>query len=109
MNPMQIRFYCGAVGTVVILLSSLPVHAATVEVSIDKLVFRPAEIIAAVGDTIEWTNHDVMVHTATADGGFDVLIPPHKSASTIVTTAGTLDYYCRFHPNMRGRIEIHAK
>jgi plastocyanin len=106
---MPIRFYCGAVGTVAILLSCLPAHAATVEVSIEKLMLKPAEIIAAVGDTIEWTNHDSMVHTATVDGGFDVLIPPHKSASTIVTTAGTIDYYCRFHPNMRGRIEIGAK
>jgi plastocyanin len=106
---MLFRLHCGAVVTAAILLSCLPVHAATVEVSIDKLVFKPAEIIAAVGDTIEWTNHDSMVHTATVDGGFDVLIRPHKSASTIVTTVGTIDYYCRFHPNMRGRIDIGAK
>jgi plastocyanin len=106
---MPTRFYISAVGMVAILLSCLPTQAATIEVSIEKLVLKPAEIIAAVGDTIEWTNHDSMVHTATADGGFDVLIPPHKSASTILTTAATIDYYCRFHPNMRGHVEVRAK
>lgn len=84
--------------------------AATVKVVIDKLVFVPAEISVTVGDTIEWVNKDVMVHTATVDGGFDVLIPAKKSASAVVTGAGTLDYYyCRYHPNMRGRIAVQAK
>jgi plastocyanin len=106
---MPTRFYCGVVCTVAILLSCLPVQAATVGVSIEKLVFQPTETDAAVGDTIVLTNHDSMVHTATVDGGFEVLIPPHKSASTIVTTAGAIDYYCRFHPNMRGRLEVRAK
>ena len=106
---MPTRFYSSTAGMVAILLSCLPAQAATVEVSIEKLVFKPAEINAAVGDAIVWTNHDSMVHTATADGGFEVLIPPHKSASTIVTTAGRIDYYCRFHPNMRGRLEVRAK
>jgi plastocyanin len=47
-----------------------------------------------------------MAHTATADGKFDVVIPPHQSASTVVTKAGAIEYYCRFHPNMRGRLQV---
>jgi plastocyanin len=80
-----------------------------VKVVIDKLVFTPAEISLAVGDTIEWVNRDVMEHTATVEGGFDVRIPAKKSASIVLKEAGTLDYYCRYHPNMRGRIVARAK
>ncbi|RVD47060.1 amicyanin, partial [Mesorhizobium sp. M2D.F.Ca.ET.140.01.1.1] len=45
--------------------SASPALAATIEVTIDKLVFSPANIEAKVGDTIEWTNNDVIAHTAT--------------------------------------------
>ncbi len=94
----------GAVLAVV--MPVFPVDAATITITVEKLVFSPAVVDAHVGDTIEWINKDVMAHTATADGAFDVIIPPHKSASTIVTGAASADYYCRFHPNMRGRIRI---
>jgi plastocyanin len=32
------------------------------------------------------------------------LIPAKKTASLVVREAGLIDYYCRFHPNMKGRI-----
>jgi plastocyanin len=103
------RIACdGRLGTACLglLLSVLPAEAATIEVTIEKLVLKPAAINAKVGDTIEWVNKDVMAHTATADGKFDVVIPPHQSASTVVTKAGAIEYYCRFHPNMRGRLQV---
>ena len=105
--PMIMR--TAMLGGVAMMLASLPAQAATVKVVIDKLVFTPAEISLAVGDTIEWVNRDVMEHTATVEGGFDVRIPAKKSASIVVKEAGTLDYYCRYHPNMRGRIVVQAK
>ena len=37
-------------------IGSVPAHAETIRVSIDKLVFSPANISAKVGDTIEWVN-----------------------------------------------------
>ncbi|MDL2398759.1 amicyanin [Rhizobium mayense] len=89
-----------------LLLSVLPAEAATIEVTIEKLEIRPAVVSATVGDTIRWVNKDIMVHTATADGRFDVVIQPRQSASTVVTKAGVVDYYCRFHPNMRARLEV---
>ncbi|AYG61963.1 cupredoxin domain-containing protein [Rhizobium jaguaris] len=89
-----------------LLLSVLPTEAATIEVTIEKLEFKPAVINATAGDTIRWVNKDIMAHTATADGRFDVVIQPHQSASTAVSKAGAVDYYCRFHPNMRGRLEV---
>ena len=48
---------------------SVPARAETIQVTIDKLVFAPAEVNAKVGDTIEWVNKDALVHTATATNG----------------------------------------
>ena len=98
-----------ALSGVAIVLATLPAQAATVQVLIEKLVYSPVEIQATVGDTIEWVNKDIMVHTATVDGVFDVNIAARKSESMVVTKAGIFDYYCRFHPNMRARLVVRAK
>lgn len=81
-------------------------HNGTVHVTIEKLAFQPAEIEAKVGETIEWTNTDPFAHTATVKGGWEVMIPPGKKAIHVVTADDTIDYYCRFHPNMKGRIKV---
>ena len=86
------------------LTGSGPAWADTITVTIDKLVFSPATVQAKVGDTIEWVNNDRFAHTATVKGGWDVMIPAKKTASMVVDDAGTFDYYCRFHPNMTGRL-----
>jgi plastocyanin len=80
--------------------------AQTLRVTIDKMAFSPVEIEAKAGDTIEWINNDAFAHTATVKGGFEVMLPPKKSGSAIVEKSGTVDYYCRFHPNMKGRIKV---
>jgi plastocyanin len=95
-------------GFVVIALrmTSVPAHAETIQVTIKDLVFLPAEITAKAGDTVVWMNKDIVAHTASVRGGFDVMIEPDKSASLVLTKAGIVEYYCRFHPNMTGRIAI---
>jgi len=84
----------------------VPAQAETIQVTIDKLVFSPATVEAKVGDTIEWVNKDVFAHTATVKGGWEVMIPPKKSASLTLQKAETVDYFCRFHPNMKGRLVV---
>ena len=56
------------------------------------------EVKAKVGDTITWINKDIVAHTATVRGGFDVMIEANKSASWVLKKAGIVEYYCRFHP-----------
>ncbi len=90
-------------------INSVPAHAETVHVTIDELVFAPGELKAKVGDTITWINRDIVAHTATMRGGFDVMIEANKSASLVLTKAGIVEYYCRFHPNMKGRIATTPK
>ena len=80
--------------------------AETQHITIDKMAFSPAQIEAKVGDTIEWNNNDAFAHTATVNGGFDIMMPPKKSGSVVVKNAGTVDYYCRLHPNMKGSIKV---
>jgi plastocyanin len=87
-------------------MNSVPAQAEMIRVTINKLVFSPVEIKAKVGDTIAWTNKDIVAHTATVRGGFDVMIKANGSASVVLTKAGIVEYYCRFHPNMTGRITI---
>ncbi|WP_315783214.1 MULTISPECIES: cupredoxin family copper-binding protein [unclassified Bradyrhizobium] len=92
---------------VVLAAVSVPARAATIRITIDKLAFSPAVVSARVGDTVEWINKDALAHTATArDGAFDVTLPPSKTVSSVLKKAGTLDYYCRFHPNMKATLTI---
>ena len=85
----------------------VPAHAATIQITIDNLVFAPAEITAHVGDTIEWINKDVFAHTATArNGDFDVTTPPKKTVTSVLKKAGSVEYYCRYHPNMKAVLTI---
>jgi plastocyanin len=82
-------------------------HAATIQISMENLVVSPAEATAKVGDTIEWINKDVLAHTATArNGDFDVTLPPKKTVTLVLKKAGTIDYYCRFHPNMKAVLTV---
>ena len=86
---------------------AVPAHAATIQIVMENLVFAPAEATAKVGDTVEWINKDIVVHTATArNGDFDVTMPPKKTVTSVLKKAGIVEYYCRFHPNMKAVLKI---
>ncbi len=89
-------------------LAPVSAHAATIQIVMDKLVFSPVEMKANVGDTIEWVNRDILAHTATATAGDDwnVIIAPNKTEKLVLQKAGTIGYYCKYHPNMKGRLVI---
>jgi plastocyanin len=82
------------------------VHSKVIQVTINELKFSPGEVQAKVGDTIEWINKDVIAHTATARGRWDVMIPPNGTGRVVLKRAGQAAYYCRFHPNMTANITI---
>jgi plastocyanin len=95
-------FACLAFG-----LLSVPARADTIQVTIDKLEFTPAEVSAKVGDTVEWINKDTLAHTATATNGhWNVTLAPKKNAQAVMKKSGPVDYLCRFHPNMKGRVIV---
>ena len=91
----------------VFLSTTVPAQAATIEITMENLVISPAEVTAKVGDTISWINKDVFAHTATAkNGDFDVTLLEKKSATSVLKKAGTVEYYCRYHPNMKAMLKV---
>jgi plastocyanin len=95
------------VAAALMLGASIPAHAATLQITMENLVIAPAEAAAKVGDTIEWVNKDILVHTATArNGDWDVTMPPKTTVSLVLKKPGTIEYYCRFHPNMKATLMV---
>jgi plastocyanin len=81
--------------------------AETIQITMENLVIAPAVRSAKVGDTIEWNNKDIFDHTATAaSGDWDVPLPAKKAGTIVLKKAGTVDYYCRFHPNMKATLTV---
>jgi plastocyanin len=88
-------------------LLSVPASAETIQVTIDKLVFAPAEVNAKVGDTVEWVNKDALAHTATAtNGDWNVITGPKQTGRVVLKKTGAVDYFCKYHPNMTGRVVV---
>lgn len=81
--------------------------AAEYEITIAKMKFSPAPAELNVGDVIVWKNGDIFRHTATArDKSFDIDLPPKAVVRMTITRAGMVDYYCRFHSAMAGKLDI---
>jgi plastocyanin len=94
-------------GVALMLGMSVSAHGATIQITMENLVIAPTEMSAKVGDTLELINKDVLAHTATAkNGDFDVMMPPKKTVTYVLKKAGTIDYYCRFHPNMKAVLNV---
>ena len=84
--------------------------AKTVVISIDNLAFGTPSSPIHVGDVVEWRNRDIFDHTATAkNGSFDVVIEAGGRANTVVRQPGEIEYFCRYHPNMRAKIKVNGR
>lgn len=76
-------------------------------VEIRGFAFVPDTVVAAPGDTVAWTNADVVPHTATAAGGWDTGdIRASATGRAVVKAPGTYDYVCAYHPSMRGTLVV---
>jgi plastocyanin len=84
-----------------------PAGASVRIIVIGGLAFAPAPSGLKVGDTILWVNLDRFEHTATArNGAFDVDLKPGGRGRTVLRQAGAIDFYCRFHPDMTGKLAV---
>ena len=107
MRLRRCPLYAAGVGA--LLLAHSPAAAAprTYTVVIDKLKFGPVPAQLRKGDTILWVNKDMLRHTATAaDRSFDVDLQPGKTGKTLLGKTGTFPFLCRFHPGMRGVLQV---
>jgi plastocyanin len=82
-------------------------EAKTIQIVLSNLTYVPAETTASVGDIIEWVNNDILAHTATAtNGDWNVVIAAKKTERLVLKKSGQVDYFCTYHPNMKGRLTI---
>ena len=89
------------------LAAASPAAAEVIRVDISNIAFSPAKISAHVGDTIEWNNKDFVAHSATAKSGeWDINLPPHNTGKVVLKKAQHIDYYCKYHPTMKGKIDV---
>ena len=79
-------------------------------VEISGFSFNPEALAVKPGDTIIWTNQDIAPHTATAsDNSWDTgTITQGKSKKIRITRDFSPEYFCRFHPQMRAKLQIAA-
>jgi len=83
--------------------------AESFAVEIKDFAYNPAEITVPAGGSVTWTNNDPAPHTAT---GLDreVLqsgaIAAGESFTQTFDSAGTFEYFCEFHPNMKGAFVV---
>jgi plastocyanin len=73
-----------------------------------NLAFVPGRVEVAAGTTVEWTNHDPLQHSVTADdGSFDSgLIASGATWRHTFTTPGTYTFHCTPHPFMKGTVVV---
>jgi plastocyanin len=107
---MRLFLHNAAAAMLLYVAGASPVLAGeVVEVRISDLAFAPTEITIHAGDSIRWVNHDIVDHTATAaQGDFDLSLPVGKAGVRQFGKPGSYKYFCRFHPNMMGSVNVLA-
>ncbi len=78
----------------------------TVDVIIENFAFNEPVVKIKVGDTVRWTNKDTVVHTATGDDFDTGNLKKGESKEITFSKAGSYDYSCTPHPNMKGKIIV---
>ncbi len=87
--------------TVQVVACSSVTPAATV--SATEYAFTSSTVHAPIGGVVMWTNNGTMTHSVTSgtagtsNGQFSQDITPGQSVCLKFTTAGTYNYFCRFH------------
>ena len=83
------------------------VHHNTDTVEIKAMLFTPADVSIAKGDTVYWINNDVVAHDVSQfpDRTWkSVLLQPKEHFARAFDDSSS--YYCSIHPQMKGRVLI---
>ena len=106
---MRLRLAPIAASGAALLLVPLPATAAarTYTVVIDKMKYGPLPSGLHKGDAIVWVNRDFLRHTVTAaDHSFNLDLPAGAKGKTVLMKSGNIAFVCRFHPGMRGVLQV---
>jgi len=104
----------GIWSTVLIASGVVPLAIATCgpaprhrQVEIRDLTYQPPVLTAAMGDTVTWTNHDIVPHTVTLEqGGGTDEVAAGATLTLVIASRGTLQYRCRYHPTMTAQLDV---
>ena len=76
--------------------------------------FQPNPLTIKVGNTVRWTNDDIVIHTVTSGSGpndpgegkqFNSgLLGEGQTVTHTFNKAGEFNYFCLVHPNMIGKV-----
>jgi plastocyanin len=102
--PRRLLLALAGAALVAVPASAAPkIHVVTLQ----QMAFGPLPPGLRVGDTIEWVNNDIFVHSATAkDKSFDVELKPTARVRMMLKKAGRFAFYCRYHPGMTGTLVV---
>jgi plastocyanin len=104
--PMRI-LWVAVLAAALVAAGSIGATAAQYTIVLQQMKFGPVPATLHPGDTIVWQNDDILRHSATArDKSFDIDLPAKSSATMTVGAAGTVAFYCKFHPGMTGTLVI---
>lgn len=72
--------------------------------------FAPRTLVVSVGDTVVWTNRDIVRHNAVRDSLFDSgELRSGDRYSWVPSDTGEIAYRCTIHSRMRGTIRVLSK
>ena len=87
--------------------------AEEVEVGMEGIKFVPDSVTVKVGGSVKWTNNEDVPHDVTKEDGpgadFSSGKGNMKKGDTyerMLTEAGTINYVCTVHPNMKGTVTV---
>jgi plastocyanin len=79
----------------------------THHVEIRAFQYGPATLTVRRGDTVVWSNRDLVPHTATARGSWDSgSIAANATWRYTASRAGRFAYDCAFHPGMKATLVV---
>jgi len=80
--------------------------ANTVSVSMHDMKFSPGTVEVKQGGTVQWTNDDLVPHTATSPSFNSGTLSSGQTWKHTFTDAGTYPYICKLHPRMTGTVVV---
>jgi plastocyanin len=80
------------------------------QVEMKDIAFQPATIRVRTGETVTWVNQDSVQHDVVnvkeGEQPKSELFNEGQTYEWTPTEAGTVQYVCSVHPNMKGTVEI---
>jgi plastocyanin len=103
-----VRLFLACVAALFVLVPAGAGAGPPAEVNIEFSDYRPAQLDVLPGETVNWTNVSLRVHTVTSDTGLfdsgEVAEGGHFAFQ--FTDAGAYAYHCIIHPSITGEVDV---